>query len=928
MKLMKDFMNRRRGIGRTGLFLWLAAGIAAFAGTDPVVRVGIYQNAPKVGFSESGRPEGIFIDLIEAIAAEEHWTIEYVAGTWAEGLDRVATGEIDLMPDVAFTREREDLYAFHREPALSDWFQIYARRGSGIRSLLDLDGKRVAVLDHSLQQESLARLADGFGLKTVLVPQPDFDDAFDAVARGEVDAVVANRFSGVARSQDPRIEDTSIIFNPTRVFFAAPRTGDPTRLDAIDRQLQRMKNDPLSVYYQSLRRWTSEDVGFRVPPWLGGAALALAALLLSILLWNAALKRQVALRTQELESQSEENLRMYKRARESEERFRSFVENANDIVYSLDADGVFTYVSPNWTEFLGQKPGDVVGRPIGDFLHPEDLPAYSAALEQARKGEKQSGVEHRMRRSDGTWRWHMSNGSFIRGVSGHAPAFLGISRDITERKQTEERLRLHAQLLDSVRESVVASDLEGRILYWSRGAETMYGYTAEEVMGRPYREFAGAAEAPDEEAFRKEIAEKGSWHGEHVQKRRNGETFWTSTVISLVLDGHGKPAGYIGIDRDISERKLADAAQQESQARFAVLFDANPAGLMLVDRATRTIAQVNAAASAMIGLPAEEIVGRTCHGFICPSEMFHCPVCDMEQVVDRSERVLVRADGSHVPIFKTVVPLALDGRDYLLESFIDISARKKAESEREKLQDQLVHAQKMESVGRLAGGVAHDFNNMLCAVLSSVELMLENLDPAHPHYGDLQEIRKVAERSADLTRKLLAFARQMPSDPQRLDLNSTVSEMLKMLRRLIGENIDLSWRPGPNPGLVEIDPAQIDQILVNLCLNARDAIAGAGTITIETSRIRLDAASAALPSGRAPGDYAMLAVSDTGAGMDAETLDKLFEPFFSTKGPGAGLGLAAVYGIVQQNNGFIDVHSEPGHGTRFQIYLPSPASPA
>ena len=793
-------------VQRWGIWFLLAiCGSLAARGDGPTVRVGLYQNPPKVALSATGQPEGIFVDLIEAIAKQEGWTLEYVPGTWAEGLDRVATGEIDLMPDVAFTRERENTYAFHRVPVLSDWFQIYARPGGNVRSLLDLDGKRVAVLDHSLQQESFAKLADGFGLKTVLLPQPDFDAAFAAVARGAADAVIANRFSGLAHLRDRQIEDTAIIFNPTRVFFAAPRTGNPELLRAIDRQLEKMKADPSSRYYDSLRRWTSEDVGFHLPAWLKAAGGGLALLLGLVLVWNRLLKRQVALRTRELEAQNAENLRLYRRARES-----------------------------------------------------------------------------------------------------------------------EEGLRFHARLLDSVRESVVASDADGRITYWSRGAENMYGYAAADVMGRPYRDFAGAVEPPDEEAFRREVVARGAWHGEHLQRRRDGTTFWTSTVISPVLDARGEPAGFIGIDRDITERKQAEAALREERARFATLFDANPAGLMLVDRETRSIVQVNAAAAAMIGLPAAQIEGRTCHGFVCVAEQTHCPVCDLGQTLDCSERALVRADGRQVPIFKTVVPLTLGGRPVLLESFIDVSERKKAETERERLQAQLIQAQKMESVGRLAGGIAHDFNNMLGAILGYVELMLAGSDPAQPHHADLLEIRKTVERSSGLVRQLLAFARQQPASPRPLDLNAVVEEMLRMLRRLIGENVDLEWRPGPTAGLVEIDPVQIDQILVNLCVNARDAIAKSGHVVIETDGFHLDEQNALLHSGRLPGDYAVLVVSDDGIGMNAETLDKLFEPFFTTKdvGKGTGMGLATVYGIVQQNGGFIDVQSEVGRGTQFRIHLP------
>lgn len=245
-------------------------------------------------------------------------------------------------------------------------------------------------------------------------------------------------------------------------------------------------------------------------------------------------------------------------------------------------------------------------------------------------------------------------------------------------------------------------------------------------------------------------------------------------------------------------------------------------------------------------------------------------------------------------------------------------------AEREHLQSQLNQAQKMESVGRLAGGVAHDFNNMLGAILGYTEMALERVDPAHPLHADLLQIRKAAERSADLTRQLLAFARKQTIMPKVLNLNETVGGMIKILRRLIGEEVELVWQPGAEIWPVRMDPSQIDQILANLCVNARDAIVGTGKIVIETGTVVFDQTHCAGHLEFVPGDFVMLSVSDTGCGMDKAIQSKLFEPFFTTKeiGKGTGLGLATVYGIVKQNNGFIDVYSESGLGSAFKIYLP------
>ncbi|MEI7436157.1 MAG: ATP-binding protein [bacterium] len=240
------------------------------------------------------------------------------------------------------------------------------------------------------------------------------------------------------------------------------------------------------------------------------------------------------------------------------------------------------------------------------------------------------------------------------------------------------------------------------------------------------------------------------------------------------------------------------------------------------------------------------------------------------------------------------------------------------------LEIELRQAQKMESVGRLAGGVAHDFNNLLMGIMSYVELCQDEISPGHPIRAYLDEITHAAERSADLTRQLLAFASKQTIAPKILDLNDAVSGMLKLLRRLIGEDINLVWKPGAVMRPVKLDPAQIDQILANLCVNARDAIAGVGEITLETGVVTLDDNFCARCPEAIPGRHVFLTVSDNGCGMDKDTMAQIFEPFFTTKGigNGTGLGLATVYGIVKQNNGFICVTSEPGKGTAFNIYLP------
>ncbi|MBU1568373.1 MAG: PocR ligand-binding domain-containing protein [Proteobacteria bacterium] len=333
------------------------------------------------------------------------------------------------------------------------------------------------------------------------------------------------------------------------------------------------------------------------------------------------------------------------------------------------------------------------------------------------------------------------------------------------------------------------------------------------------------------------------------------------------------------------------------------------------------------------GTPCGTTVGETI--YCCPERVRHLFPNDelLQEIVAESYvgTTLWNSQGKKIGLITVIGRQVLDSPD-LAESILKLVAnrtasefeRRVAEHERAILQTQLIQAQKMESVGRLAGGVAHDFNNMLGVILGHVELAEEQINPADPLLQDLHEIKNAAIRSADLTRQLLAFARKQTISPKVLDLNNTVESSLNMLRRLIGEDINLAWLPGNGLWPVKIDPTQIDQILANLTVNARDAIAGVGRITIETDNLVLDDDYCADHMGFLPGSYVLMMVSDDGCGMDKETREHAFEPFFTTKeiGKGTGLGLATIYGIVKQNSGFINVYSEPGKGTTFRILLP------
>jgi signal transduction histidine kinase len=281
-------------------FCFFCFSISSARSEERTVIVGLYENAPKIFTSENGKPSGIFIDIIEDIAKTEGWNLRFVPGTWAEGLTRLEKKELDLMPDVAFTTDRANIFSFHSEPVLSSWSQVYARNNSGIKSILDLNGKRIAVLQASVQQEAFARLAGSFRLKTTLIPMPDYKAMFESVARGEADAAVANNIFGLMNAKKSGLEDTAVIFNPSALFFAAPANANRQLLEKIDTRLTELKKNPQSIYYTSLKRWTSEEVRFSLPAWLQIILLLIGFVLLVSLGGSFILKHQVNMRTGEL----------------------------------------------------------------------------------------------------------------------------------------------------------------------------------------------------------------------------------------------------------------------------------------------------------------------------------------------------------------------------------------------------------------------------------------------------------------------------------------------------------------------------------------------------------------------------------------------------------------------------------------------------
>ena len=405
-----------------------------------------------------------------------------------------------------------------------------------------------------------------------------------------------------------------------------------------------------------------------------------------------------------------------------------------------------------------------------------------------------------------------------------------------------------------------------------------------------------------------------------------------SIPYNLVGDGEVYPLKELAARTQVLEDLVAERtlALQRSEERYRSILMASPDDITITDAEGRIVMVSPAAFTVFGSVREEEFLGRPVTDFIVPEDRPRAmtQVALRRQGVDigASEYRGLRVDGSTFDIeVNSEFMRDADGSPTGMVVIVrDITARKRAEAEKSALEVHLQHAQRLESVSRLAGGVAHEFNNMLGVVLGNVELAISQVAPSQPLHEDLQEIQKAAQRSADLTRQLMACARKQTVQPIILDLNDAVSKQLAMLQRLIGTNVQFAWQPAAILWPVRKDPIQLASVLTNLCLNARDALTDGGTIAIETANCTLDANFCATHPDAVPGDFVRLTVRDTGRGMDAVTLGKIFEPFFTTKavGEGTGLGLASVFGVMKQNGGFVVVTSVVGRGTTFALYWP------
>jgi PAS domain S-box-containing protein len=613
-----------------------------------------------------------------------------------------------------------------------------------------------------------------------------------------------------------------------------------------------------------------------------------------------------------------------RKLRESERRYAITLSSIGDGVIATDAHAQIGFLNPVAASLTGWTPAEAIGRPLPEvfriFNEQTRQPAEDPAVRILLQGTVVGLGNHTMLLArDGREIPIEDCGAPIIDDKGHVIGAVLVFHDVSERRRSEESLTLFRALLDRTNDSIEVVDPEtGRFLDVNEQACRAHGYTREEYLALRVPQIDPLMAARPWEETREELRHWGSRVIESLHRRKDGSLFPVEVNVNYIrLDRDY----LVAVVRDVTERKRAERALVESHSLLNAIVEGTSDAVFVKDLQGRYL-MINSAGARFLGKPVDEVIGKDDRALFTPDTAQNMQASD-RRVMASGEWQMLEETATAAGVTRTFLSTKGVYRDAQGKA-IGLIGISRDITELKRLEAQLRQSQKLEAVGRLAGGIAHDFNNLLTVINGFSEMVAGRLQTDDPSRELLVEIQKAGERAASLTSQLLVFSRRRVLQPQVVSLDSLLGELLKLLKRLIGEDIELALVPDSALGRAKVDPGQFEQAIINLAVNARDAMPQGGRLILSTHNAELDEDYAKRHPGVRPGRYVLVAVRDSGQGMDEATRAHLFEPFFTTKEPGrgTGLGLAMVYGFVQQSGGHIEVESELGHGTTFKVYLP------
>ncbi len=879
-----------------------------------LVRVGFYENPPKLYTDSDGNIAGFWPDLVHFIAAEEGWQVEWVPGTWGEGLARLEQNQIDIMPDVAWSEPRSQIYVFSTQKVLVSWSRLYARPGVHIETALDLEGKVIAGLAGSINYdgpEGIKDIAAQFDVQATFVDMHDYTEVFQALQDGVVDAGVTNKDFGNQNESKYHVERTPFIFQPVHIEFAFPKDGELTALllPRIDDHIKALKANENSIYYQALEKHLEQKAAETfveiIPPWVKDLLWVGGGLILFLLAVSMTSRAKVRRRTFEL--------------RKSEENYRTLFEHATDGIFIADQTGHYLEVNRRACTMLGYTRDELLSMHMTDLIAPEDLTATPLRMEELLAGQMII-IERRLLCKNGARLPVEISGRLM--PDGNLQ---GIVRDITERKRATQILEENQKILS--RASKIASmgswtsSFVTNELKWSKELYDIVGLDPNTF--QPTHMSWNMIVHPDERDYVQQRLEKAMVGDEQYDVdfrfiRGDGEERFARAILEVTFDDDGNPVSSLGVLQDITERKLVQAererlaAQIHKQAwQLKLILDTVPAGVLLLD-AEAQILQANATAEKDLPLLAGVAVGDTLTrlGNQTLTELLTSPPT-------KGLWHEIKADKRTFEVIAHPAETGSEPGQWVLV-VNDVT-------QEQEIQTQLWQQERLAAVGQLAAGIAHDFNNIMATIILFSQMLIRSNGLLPQERERITTINQQAWYASQLITQILDFSRQSVLHLHPLDLLPLLKEQIKLLKRTLPEHIEVELACKPGVYTVNADPTRMQQILTNLAVNARDAMPDGGRLRVQMKQVAVESGGLCTLPEVKPGNWIALNIEDTGAGIPPDVLPYVFEPFFTTKGPGEGngLGLAQVYGIVGQHGGHINVTSQPGQGAAFTIYLPA-----